>query len=452
MPPQPDPLQTLRTVFPRQLPAPAARVMNILHQLRHFERLAPEEQDKLLSAQLNHLLEHARQRSEFWGERLAKRTRKRQRLQDMLNEVQPLTRKELQTEFERLRAHFPERERMHVTESSTSGSTGTPVRFERAQMLYTPTYQALALVSTQWHGIDQRKALGVIGNRCSDKDRAPLGQPFRWLGPVGVGFERCTKGREIDEIYDYCAERKPAYLQCGPTQLTALARYAIENKRQDLRPEIALTLGSLVTDEIREIVMEGLGTKIVDRYSSEETGYIALQCPKHNHFHVVSAVTHVEIVDDDNKPCPIGTPGRVLLTTSQSYAMPLVRYEIGDMAEWGEPCDCGITLPVIKRLWGRTRHLITTPDGKRTYARIYARDFEDIEGLLAYRFVLHQNQVVVAQLKVKEQSTALAAAVTEKVQRALSYPFPVQIRYVDQIDWGSTWKQDYFGVSDEPPV
>ena len=230
----------------------------------------------------------------------------------------------------------------------------------------------------------------------STKDRAPLGQPYRWLGPVAVGFERCTKGREIDEIFEYCAKRKPAYLQCGPTQLTSLARYAIEHKRTDLRPEIALTLGSLVTDEIREIVMEGLGTKIVDRYSCEETGYIALQCPKHNHFHVMDAVTHVEIVDDENKPCPVGKPGRVLLTSMQSYAMPLIRYEIGDMAEWGEPCDCGITLPVIKTLWGRTRHLITTPEGKKTYARIYARDFEDIEGLEAYRFVLHQNKVVVA--------------------------------------------------------
>ena len=150
-------------------------------------------------------------------------------------------------------------------------------------------------------------------------------------------------------------------------------------------------------------------------------------------------------------PCPVGKPGRVLLTSMQSYAMPLIRYEIGEMAEWGEQCDCGITLPVIKQLWGRTRHLITTPDGKKTYARIYARDCEDLATLLAYRFVLHQNEVVVAQLKVTEQSAELDAAVTERVQRALSYAYPVQIRYVDEIDWGNSWKQEYFGVSDAPP-
>ena len=72
-------------------------------------------------------------------------------------------------------------------------------------------------------------------------------------------------------------------------------------------------------------------------------------------------------------------------------------------------------------------------------------------GLLAYRFVLHRNETVVAQLRVQKPSPELAEAVIERVQKALDYPYPVQIRYVDQIDWGNSWKQDYFGVSDAPP-
>jgi phenylacetate-CoA ligase len=133
----------------------------------------------------------------------------------------------------------------------------------------------------------------------------------------------------------------------------------------------------------------------------------------------------------------------------QSYAMPLIRYEIGDMAEWGPPCDCGITLPVLKRIWGRTSHHITTPDGRKAYPRIYARDFEDIAGLMEYRFVLHQNAIVVAQLRALEPSPAITATVSERIQKALSYPYPVRVRYVPTIDWGS-WKQDCFAVSDAP--
>ena len=129
--------------------------------------------------------------------------------------------------------------------------------------------------------------------------------------------------------------------------------------------------------------------------------------------------------------------------------MPLIRYEIGDIAEWGEPCDCGIMLPVIRKIWGRIRQMITNPDGRKTFARIYARDFVDLRGLQEYRFVLHKNDIVVAQLKVKASSQELSAAITERVQKALGYPYPVNIQYVEEIDWGSSWKKDSFGISDD---
>jgi phenylacetate-CoA ligase len=72
-------------------------------------------------------------------------------------------------------------------------------------------------------------------------------------------------------------------------------------------------------------VYRGLGSKIIDRYSCEETGYIALQCPRHNHLHVISPVTILEIIDESGNPCPPGKPGRVLVTGMQSFAMPLIR-------------------------------------------------------------------------------------------------------------------------------
>lgn len=446
-----DPLNSFGTVFPRQYSDAAARILHVHSQLKTFEKLPAKRQEALLSGQLNNLLRHAKRYTPFWNQRLSNWEPRQQPLGRTLEQIAPLTRKDLQNEFERLSAQFPNRQASAVTVGSSSGSTGTPVRFERWTSTYAPLYYAALMRSYEWHRINPQLPLGVVGTRCKDKENAPLGVPFRWLGPVATGFERCSKGREISEMYEYCAKRAPAYLQAGPTLLTSLARYAIDNDRKDLRPKLALAFGSIVTDEIREYVREGLGAKVIDRYSSEETGYIAVQCPTHNHLHVLSPITYVEIVDDEDKPCAVGEPGRVLLTSMQSYAMPLVRYEIGDMAEWGDPCDCGIRLPVIRKLWGRTRHLITNPDGKRTYARIYARDFEKIHGLLEYRIVLHQNAVVVAQVKFQERTKDAEAKIVELVQKALNYPYPVRLHYVEKIDWGKSWKQEYFGVSDEPP-
>ncbi|MEJ2122903.1 MAG: hypothetical protein P8Z76_19830, partial [Alphaproteobacteria bacterium] len=80
-----------------------------------------------------------------------------------------------------------------------------------------------------------------------------------------------------------------------------------------------------------------------------------------------------------------------------------LRYDIGDVAEWGEPCDCGMTLPVIKRLWGRQRHFITHPDGRTSYVKLFLnRDFQESWN-------------------------------------------------VDEIDWGRSLKKEGFAVSDSPP-
>tara|TARA_R100001039_G_C1850520_1_gene110742 strand:+ start:3369 stop:3659 length:291 start_codon:yes stop_codon:yes gene_type:complete len=78
---------------------------------------------------------------------------------------------------------------------------------------------------------------------------------------------------------------------------------------------------------------------------------------------VTSGTVIVEILDDHHQPCPPGVPGRVVVTSLHSFAMPIIRYELGDLAEWGPPCACGLTWPVIAALRGRVRRRVRLPDG-----------------------------------------------------------------------------------------
>jgi phenylacetate-CoA ligase len=64
-------------------------------------------------------------------------------------------------------------------------------------------------------------------------------------------------------------------------------------------------------------------------------------------------VIYAEILDDADRPCAPGEVGRVVVSTLHNYAMPLFRYDLGDLAEVGPPCECGRTLPVLNRIVGR---------------------------------------------------------------------------------------------------
>ena len=61
-----------------------------------------------------------------------------------------------------------------------------------------------------------------------------------------------------------------------------------------------------------------------------------------------------------------GKSGDILCTTLSNYAMPLIRYRVGDIGVLSkEPCDCGSNLQTLTRIEGRTDDVILTPDGRK---------------------------------------------------------------------------------------
>ena len=91
---------------------------------------------------------------------------------------------------------------------------------------------------------------------------------------------------------------------------------------------------------------------------------MATRCPEGKRYHVHSEHCLLEIVDAEGKPCPPGDYGRVLVTVLTNTAMPLIRYDTGDMAQALDgPCPCGRTLPTIGDVLGRYSHIATVPAG-----------------------------------------------------------------------------------------
>ena len=80
--------------------------------------------------------------------------------------------------------------------------------------------------------------------------------------------------------------------------------------------------------------------------------------------HVNAECVFVELRDEQGKPCPPGKPGRVVVTDLRNRAMPMIRYEVGDMAVWADrPCSCGRTLPLLPRIEGRVADYVLTKAG-----------------------------------------------------------------------------------------
>ena len=139
-------------------------------------------------------------------------------------------------------------------------------------------------------------------------------------------------------------------------------------RQQQIQPpklKAVWTVSENVDDSLRAACRDAFGCRIVSNYTAGETGYIALQCPLGQGYHVMSEVIRVEILDADGLACAPGEIGRVVVTPLYNYAMPLLRYEIGDEAEVGAPCACGRGLPVLSRIVGRLENYLILKSGER---------------------------------------------------------------------------------------
>ena len=145
--------------------------------------------------------------------------------------------------------------------------------------------------------------------------------------------------------------------------------------------------GEAFEDDLPRLCREVWGAKHTTIYSAEESGMIASQCPKRPHLHCEAELAMVEVLDDSGRPCAPGEVGRVVVTHLHNFAAPLIRYELGDLAEVGMACECGRGLPVLKRVLGRTSGLLTLPSGEKRFVEPATRTFVELSAVVQRQIV-----------------------------------------------------------------
>jgi phenylacetate-CoA ligase len=216
-----------------------------------------------------------------------------------------------------------------------------------------------------------------------------------------------------------------------PSTLTALADHCMRRGVALAGLAHILSVGEQLAPGTRALAEAVFGARTIDLYSSEEAGCIAAQCPESDCLHVMAEATIAEIVNEDGEPCRPGEVGRVLVTDLHNYATPIVRYDIGDLAEMAAPCACGRELPAWARIVGRTRNLVLLPDGTRRWPITGFTRCRDIAPILQFQFVQHDRSTIEIRLVTERRlSVAEEHELRALFRSSIGHPFDVQLTYV----------------------
>ncbi|MDE5811828.1 MAG: AMP-binding protein [Muribaculaceae bacterium] len=189
---------------------------------------------------------------------------------------------------------------------------------------------------------------------------------FLGLRRMGAGVVRVGNGMPQLQ-WDTIGRLQPDTLMCVPSFILRLVEYAeahgIDYRNSSVKRIIGIGEGLREAD----FSLNLLGRRIAEKwpvelyatYSSTEMGATFSECSHGCGGHVHPELIIVEIIGDDDRPVPDGTPGEVVVTTLGVEGMPLLRFRTGDIAaKITAPCACGRNSYRLTPLIGRKNNMI----------------------------------------------------------------------------------------------
>jgi phenylacetate-CoA ligase len=226
----------------------------------------------------------------------------------------------------------------------------------------------------------------------------------------------------------------PDILVGYPSSIKLLAMAVQEKEIKEIDPRLVFSSSELLDTETRNFINAVFGVNVFDCYASEEGSYMAWECKEHSGYHINMDTVVLEFIKD-NERVAAGERGEIVLTNLHLYAMPFIRYKLGDVGVPSEEkCPCGRGLPLMDKIEGRADDFIVLPSGKIISPRnINLLEYAD--GIMSYKIIQEKRDKITVQLvKAKDFSQNTITEVKEIIKRGLlGEEINVEVEIVDEI-------------------
>jgi phenylacetate-CoA ligase len=415
-----------------------ARVLTMTEWLR------PDELRSYQAPLVAKLLLHARKTTKFYKDRLAFDFRSAENVQKIWTDIPIVTRAEAVANRLKLMSNKTPPGSGPVREGRTSGSTGIPFAYKRSGAASIAN-RALTERMFRWWAVDGRRSFAQIAY--DRKNTAPPPDGLTSCGwhpnhPDGLKHFISVQA-DTDTHLNWLIARRPDYLAAYPPVLKELASTALK-RGVELEFAQVMSFGAVLDPETRELCRAAFGSEIADTYGAQEVDHMAAQCRDCGEYHISAEAVLLEVLRADGSAAAPGEIGRVVVTPLYNFAMPLIRYEIGDMAEAGSASPaCGRSLPTLRRILGRTRNMFRFRDG--TVLWPIPSTFATRKFIAFKQAQIVQTDLDHIEIRYVPEDTARQAdlpALTEHVRSVLRQPVDVVVRSVDRIERSTSGKYE----------
>jgi phenylacetate-CoA ligase len=351
-----------------------------------------------------------------------------------------------------IRGHFDELKSSDLSKrkwfyNTSGGSTGEPARFIQ-DFEYVSRSGAVKILFSRLVGRD----IGECEVRLWGSIRDVKSNTESWKATVLNWIENAVFVNTVtmtpDRMWEYLQilnSKQPQLVLAYAEPLYEMAKFAESGGLAVVPQKAIITSAGKLFPFMREKIEMVFQCRVYDRYGSREVGDIACEMPGVDGLWVAPWGNYIEVVDPEGNRVSDGTEGEILVTSLTNYAMPLIRYKIGDRGALSPTSNHSSKFgQVLREITGRSMDLFRTTNGELInpgyfMARLYFRDwisqFQIIQkslSLIVYKFVVN--------IQPTQQELDEIAAIT---RNALGQDIEVRFEFVDIIPATSSGKYRY---------
>ncbi len=395
-----------------------------------------EQLEEYQLEQLSKLLSHAYANVPYYTRVFDERGLKPKDIQDLkdLKQLPFLTRDIVRANLKDLCAkNYSSTQFQRVT---TGGSSGTPLEL---YLEYGVTdAKEWAFMKTQWDrvGYKFRDKCAIFRGYKVPVSANTFWKPHlfgRWLVFSSFHINKHNLLSYVQKLNDY----NPKFIQAYPSSISLLAKYIEENDVHNLLNVKAILCGSENLFPMqRRLLEETFNTRVYSWYGLTEKVVLAGECEVSNCYHIFPEYGITELVDKNGINIKFGT-GEIVGTGFNNYAMPLIRYKMGDVGVLSnEKCKCGREYPLLERIEGRSQDFIVTKNNSKISltALIFGQHFNAFSRIKELQLVQKkEGQLIFKIVKTNTFTVEDEKEILNKVLDISNYELDIIFSYVEFI-------------------
>lgn len=242
-----------------------------------------------------------------------------------------------------------------------------------------------------------------------------------------VDVKNVLKGLKDDKDYVLAGYASSLYV---------MAKIAQENNIK-VKFKSAISWGDKLFDYYKKTILDTFGCKTYETYGSGEGFMIGAQKDL-DCMYLMATNVFVEIVDENGNEVEDGEIGNVIVTNLNGYAMPLIRYKIGDlgikMARNNYPAHRELQLPVIQKIIGRDTDIVKTPSGNFLVVHSFTGIFEHIPEIKQFCVIQKElSGIEIQYITDKGFNNDILENIKVQILKSLNEPFEIKFEEVKEI-------------------